>query len=58
MGERTGIRRSPRWPRPARCSAPPATSVRDISVNGTHLRQAIDTGIIDGPGAMPRRTCS
>ncbi len=29
------------------------TSVRDISVNGTHLRQAIADGLIEGPRIVP-----
>ncbi len=29
------------------------TSVRDISVNGTHLKKAIGDGIIDGPRIVP-----
>ncbi len=29
------------------------TSVRDISVNGPHLRKAIDAGVIEGPRIVP-----
>jgi imidazolonepropionase-like amidohydrolase len=29
------------------------TSVRDISVNGTHLRKAINGGLVDGPRIVP-----